>query len=91
MRSATTRNFIFSQDEPVLRYDHLLPYNEINPEAGGQPTQPSPYMIGHQRDTLKIQIIILPQKPYRNTGAGFLFQRAWRQQKELPNTSSATT
>lgn len=72
VRSATMRNFIFSQEEPVLRYDNLLPYSEINPdqftgEIDRSLGQPSPYLIGPQRDTLKIQLIILPQRPYRSS------------------------
>jgi len=72
VRSATIKNFIFSQEEPVLRYDNLLPYSEINPDQFASDlqrslAQPSPYLIGSQRDTLKIQLIILPQQPYRST------------------------
>ena len=69
VRSTTVRNFIFSQEEPVLRYDNLLPYSEINQDRldSSQPQPfgpPSPFLVGPRRDTLKVQLIILPQRPY---------------------------
>lgn len=73
VRSTTVRNFIFSQEEPVLRYDNLLPYSEINPDRfdSGQSQPygpPSPFLVGPKRDTLKVQLIILPQRPYKRRG-----------------------
>lgn len=70
VRSTTVRNFIFSQEEPVLRYDNLLTYSDINPDRFDcdrpQPNSPpSPFLVGPKRDTLKVQLIILPQRPYK--------------------------
>ncbi|KAK4008195.1 BTB/POZ domain-containing protein 17 [Daphnia magna] len=70
VRSTTVRNFIFSPEEPVLRYENLLPYSDINPDrfdcGQTQPNSPpSPFLVGPKRDTLKVQLIILPQRPYR--------------------------
>ena len=71
VRSTTVRNFIFSPEEPVLRYDNLLTYSDINPDRFdcGPSSQtnntPSPFLVGPKRDTLKVQLIILPQRPYK--------------------------
>lgn len=68
VRHVVIKNFIFSQEEPVLRYDNLLPYSELNPDSFDPSalTSPSPFLVGPQRDTLKVQLIILPQRPYRD-------------------------
>ena len=68
VRHVVIKNFIFSQEEPVLRYDNLLSYSELNPDNfdPATPTSPSPFLVGPQRDTLKVQLIILPQRPYRD-------------------------
>jgi len=72
VRHVVVKNFIFSQEEPVLRYDNLLSYSELNPDhfdrsdASACATERSPFLVGPQRDTLKVQLIILPQRPYRD-------------------------
>ena len=58
VRHVVVRNFIFSGDERVLRYDNLLPYAELNTDTLTSPATQvkSPFLIGPYRDTLKVQV-----------------------------------
>ena len=66
VRHVVVRNFIFSAEDRVLRYDNLLPYAELNPPSHEVSATKSPFLVGPQRDTLKVQVIILPHQPYKN-------------------------
>lgn len=51
----------FNEQERVLNIDNLIPFEEINqPATYNGRDVPSPFLIGHNRDTLKINVVITP-------------------------------
>lgn len=61
--SVIQRNHRFSQDDKVLNLDDVLSFDELNELftcAGSNTTEPSPFLVGPNRDILKIHIVIAP-------------------------------
>lgn len=50
----------FSDKEPVLNFDDLLPFSELNTGPTGMQQQPSVFLVGVNRDILKVHIVIAP-------------------------------
>ncbi|XP_033327147.2 transport and golgi organization 10 [Megalopta genalis] len=50
----------FNQDERVLNLEDLLPFEELNPQQGSLPDTLSPYLVGPNKDMLKLHIVISP-------------------------------
>jgi hypothetical protein len=62
IRTVIERNHHFGETDNVLNFDDLLSFDELNNSPGG--TSPrgtsSPYLVGHNRDILKLRIVIAP-------------------------------
>jgi len=56
VRTVHIRVQYFSQEENVLIIDNLLPYGELELSS----VNLSPYLVGQQRDTLDLSVIIIP-------------------------------
>ncbi|XP_066994013.1 BTB/POZ domain-containing protein 17 isoform X2 [Anabrus simplex] len=54
------RNHRFCQDDKVLNFDDLLSFDELNSSPGSGSNGCSPYLVGIQRDILKVHIVIAP-------------------------------
>ncbi|KAK9503948.1 hypothetical protein O3M35_010399 [Rhynocoris fuscipes] len=57
------RNHYFTRDERVLNLDDIIPFSELNTNlmSGDMPKKlPIKYLVGPDRDTLKIHIVIAP-------------------------------
>ncbi|CAK9795918.1 BTB/POZ domain-containing protein 17 [Anthophora quadrimaculata] len=50
----------FSLQERVLNLDDLLPFDELNPQQGSVPETTSPFLVGPNKDMLKLHIVISP-------------------------------
>lgn len=50
----------FSQKDRVLNLDDLLPFEELNPQQGAVPERTSPFLVGPNKDMLKLHIVISP-------------------------------
>ncbi|RWS28484.1 hypothetical protein B4U80_02881, partial [Leptotrombidium deliense] len=55
--SVYQREFVFTEKEKMLNINNLVPFEELNPLATNVR---SPYCIGPNNDTVKIQIVITP-------------------------------
>lgn len=55
VRKVLTRNYIFSDQEPVLNFDHVLDFDDLH----NMKTK-SPFLSGKDRDTLKISVVVTP-------------------------------
>lgn len=65
----------FNNKERVFNLDHLLPFEELNPQQGAGENVPSLYLVGPNKDTLKLHIVILPAnvnvwEPFESTSNG---------------------
>lgn len=57
------RNHHFSLKDKVLNLDDILAFDELNDtllNTSGKPRPPSPYLVGPNRDLLKLHIVIAP-------------------------------
>lgn len=52
--------YTFNTSEKLLNIDDIVPFNELNPKATDDRTKKSTFLIGENRDTLKMHIIITP-------------------------------
>ncbi|XP_063235338.1 BTB/POZ domain-containing protein 17 isoform X2 [Bacillus rossius redtenbacheri] len=62
-----TRDHRFSGADTVLNLDGLLPYERLNPPcgpAGSRGPARSPYLVGRERDCLKLHVVIVPLDRY---------------------------
>lgn len=50
----------FTKSERVLNLDDLLPFEELNPQRGSVPEAVSPFLVGPNKDMLKLHIVISP-------------------------------
>lgn len=50
----------FSDTERVLNLDDLLPFEELNPQQGSVQDNRSPFLVGPNKDMLKLHIVISP-------------------------------
>ncbi|XP_015514802.1 BTB/POZ domain-containing protein 17 isoform X1 [Neodiprion lecontei] len=50
----------FSKDDRVLNLDHLLPFEELNPQQATAGNVISPFLVGPNKDMLKLHIVISP-------------------------------
>ncbi|XP_060821143.1 BTB/POZ domain-containing protein 17 isoform X1 [Bombus pascuorum] len=50
----------FSKKERVLNLDDLLPFEELNPQQGSVSENTSPFLVGPNKDMLKLHIVISP-------------------------------
>lgn len=60
IRTVHERTHYFSKQNRVLNIDNLLPYGELEMSS----IKLSPHLIGENRDTLNIQVIITPMGPH---------------------------
>lgn len=60
VRTVLERTHYFSKQHRVLNIDNLLPYGELEMSS----IKLSPHLIGDNRDTLRIQVIIAPMGPF---------------------------
>lgn len=60
--SVIVKNHHFNCSERVLNLDDVIPFNDLNVNLleGESQKQPSNYLVGPNRDTLKVHIIIVP-------------------------------
>lgn len=55
----------FNAQDRVMNVDDLIPFEELNPSAASCGSyEVSPYLIGPNKDLLKINIVITPLPPY---------------------------
>ncbi|KAK1135303.1 hypothetical protein K0M31_008068 [Melipona bicolor] len=50
----------FSEKERVLNLDDILPFEELNPQQGSVSENTSPFLVGPNKDMLKLHIVISP-------------------------------
>lgn len=71
IRTVIERNHHFGETDKVLNFDDLLSFDELNNPPGGTASggTNSPYLVGHNRDILKLHIVIAPLSDMCNTTA----------------------
>lgn len=71
IRTVIERNHHFGETDKVLNFDDLLSFDELNNPPGGTATggTSSPYLVGHNRDILKLHIVIAPLSDVCSTTA----------------------
>lgn len=68
--SVIQRSHRFSEDDKVLNLDDILSFDELNELylcTNTNKTQPSPFLVGPNRDILKIHIVIAPLCEFSST------------------------
>lgn len=60
IRTVHVRTHYFSKENRILNMDNLLPYDELALSS----IKLSSHLIGNDRNTLSLQIIIMPMGPY---------------------------
>lgn len=60
IRTVHVRTHYFSKENRILNMDNLLPYDELALSS----IKLSSHLIGNERNTLNLQIIIAPMGPY---------------------------
>lgn len=60
VRTVHERTSYFSKQNRVLNIDHLLPYGELEMSS----IMLSPHLIGDNRNTLRIQVVIIPMSRF---------------------------
>jgi BTB/POZ domain-containing protein 17 len=55
IKSLHTRTAYFSRENRAINFDNVVPYDELS-------TDRSVFLIGNNRDTVKIQVIIVPMQ-----------------------------
>ncbi|XP_029161674.1 BTB/POZ domain-containing protein 17 [Nylanderia fulva] len=50
----------FSRKDRILNLDDLLPFEELNPQQGSVSENVSPFLVGPNKDMLKLHIVISP-------------------------------
>lgn len=64
----TERIHYFNSQDRVLNIDNVVPFEDLNPSAAGVGDRnSSPYLIGPQKDKLKINVVITPVMPVGGT------------------------
>jgi hypothetical protein len=71
IRTVIERNHHFGETDNVLNFDDLLSFDELNNPPGGMSAggTSSPYLVGHNRDVLKLRIVIAPLSGLCSTSA----------------------
>lgn len=52
----------FTTQDKILNIDDLIPFHELNTPVTFQPVHETPFLVGPQRDQLKLNIVIAPIK-----------------------------
>jgi hypothetical protein len=71
IRTVIVRNHHFGETDKVLNFDDLLSFDELNNPPGGLSSggTSSPYLVGRNRDILKLHIVIAPLSDVCSTSA----------------------
>ncbi|XP_069674979.1 BTB/POZ domain-containing protein 17 isoform X3 [Periplaneta americana] len=71
IRTVIERNHHFGETDKVLNFDDLLSFDELNSPPGGTSGSgsSSPYLVGRNRDILKLHIVIAPLSDVCSTTA----------------------